>query len=142
MAPALFRYQLTPHPRPLHAERFQVFHQNEVCRVACAELTDNLSYASMPPEDIRAMALRVAAAKPDAIVAWCTNLMAAPLARAIEKETGIVLLDSAALVVWHMLAMLGLDTPRASAWGRLMALRPRGASAARSCTADQVARPL
>ena len=92
---------------------------------ACAGLSDNLSYASMPPEDIRAMARKVATAKPDAIVAWCTNLLAAPLAREIEQETGIVLLDSAALVVWHMLAMLGLDTAQASAWGRLMVLRPR-----------------
>jgi maleate isomerase len=90
---------------------------------ACAGLTDNLSYASMEPEDIRALALQVAAAKPDAIVAWCTNFLAAPLAREIEQETGAVLLDSAALVVWHMLAMLGLDTARAAAWGRLMVLR-------------------
>jgi len=77
----------------------------------------------MEPEDIRALALQVAAAKPDAIVAWCTNFLAAPLAREIEQETGAVLLDSAALVVWHMLAMLGLDTARAAAWGRLMVLR-------------------
>jgi maleate isomerase len=90
---------------------------------ACAGLTDNLSYASMEPEDIRALALQVAAAKPDAIVAWCTNFLAAPLAREIEQETGAVLLDSAALVVWHLLAMLGLDTARAAAWGRLMVLR-------------------
>jgi maleate isomerase len=90
---------------------------------ACAGLTDNLSYASMGSEDIRALALQVAAAKPDAIVAWCTNFLAAPLAREIEQETGAVLLDSAALVVWHMLAMLRLGTARAPGWGRLMALR-------------------
>jgi maleate isomerase len=94
---------------------------------ACAGLTDNLSYAWMPSHDIRAMVRRVAAAKPDAIVAWCTNLLAAPLAREIEQETGIVLLDSAALVVWHMLALLGLDTAPGAAWGRLMTLRPRAA---------------
>jgi maleate isomerase len=90
---------------------------------ACAGLTDNLSYASMPPDDIRALAREVAEAKPDAIVAWCTNFLAAPLAREIEQEAGAVLLDSAALVVWHMLAMLGLDTARDPTWGRLMALR-------------------
>lgn len=94
---------------------------------ACAGLSDNLSYASMAPRDICVMARRVATAKPDAIVAWCTNFLAAPLAREIEQETGIVLLDSAALVVWHILAMLGLETASASAWGRLMALHPRSA---------------
>ena len=86
---------------------------------ACAGLTDNLSYAAMPLEGIRAMIRQVARAKPDAIVTWCTNLMAAPLAEEMEAETGIALYDSAALAVWHPLALLGQDTRIATEWGRL-----------------------
>jgi maleate isomerase len=86
---------------------------------ACAGLTDNLSYASMPPDDIRAMVRQVARARPDAIVAWCTNFMVAPLAAELEAETGIAAYDSAALAVWHPLALLGYDTSPARAWGQL-----------------------
>lgn len=90
---------------------------------ACAGLSDNLSYASMPAEEIRAMVRKVARARPDAIVAWCTNFLAAPLAAELERETGIPLLDSTALAAWHALVMLGIDTTPAAAWGSLFAPR-------------------
>jgi maleate isomerase len=90
---------------------------------ACAGLTDNLSYAAMPLDDIRTMFRDVAKAKPEAIVAWCTNFFAAPLAVEMEAETGIPLYDSTALAVWHPLRLLGYDTKPAREWGRLFEMR-------------------
>lgn len=90
---------------------------------ACAGLSDNLSYASVPSKDIRRMTCKVASEAPDAIIAWCTNFLAAPIAADLEAETGIPFYDSTALAVWHPLTLLGLDTRRASAWGSLFSGR-------------------
>ena len=90
---------------------------------ACSGLADNLSYASVAAADIRRMTHEVAAAKPDAIIAWCTNLMAAPLAAELEAETGIAFYDSTALAVWHPLQLLGCDVSCAAAWGSLFSGR-------------------
>lgn len=93
---------------------------------ACSGLADNLSYASVPPEEIRRMTREVAAARPDAIIAWCTNFLAAPLAAELEAETGIPYYDSTALAAWHPLRMLGCDVTPASAWGSLFSGRLGG----------------
>lgn len=86
---------------------------------ACSGLSDNLAYASVSADAVRGMTREVAAARPDAMIAWCTNFMAAPLAAELEAETGIPFYDSTALAVWHPLRELGLDVTRASAWGSL-----------------------
>ncbi len=87
---------------------------------ACAGLSDNLSYASVPPERIAAMAREVAAAKPQAIVCLCTNFSAAVVAAPLEAELGLPVYDSTALGVWHALRLAGVDTaPAAPLWGSL-----------------------
>lgn len=89
---------------------------------ACAGLSDNLSYASVPLERIAAMARQVAAAKPQAIVCLCTNFPAAVLAVPLEAELGLPVYDSTALGVWHALRLAGVDTsPAAARWGSLFA---------------------
>jgi maleate isomerase len=83
-------------------------------------LSDNLSYASVPPQDIADMARTVAAAKPQAIVCLCTNFPAAVLAATLEAELGIPVYDSTALGVWHGLQLCGADTRAAAPlWGSL-----------------------
>ncbi|NCY25635.1 MAG: hypothetical protein EBX37_12525, partial [Alphaproteobacteria bacterium] len=62
-------------------------------------MTDNLSYATVPSATIRAQALEVAAARPDLLLAWCTNYPAAPLAAEIEAQTGLPFWDATALGV-------------------------------------------
>ena len=87
---------------------------------ACSELSDNLSYASVPVEQISAMARQVAAAKPQAIVCLCTNVPAAVVAAPLEAELGIPVYDSTALGVWHALQLCGSDTRAAAPlWGSL-----------------------
>lgn len=89
---------------------------------ACAGLSDNLSYASVPLERIAAMAREVAAARPQAVVCLCTNFPAAVLAAPLEAELGLPVYDSTALGVWHALRLAGADTrPAAAAWGSLFA---------------------
>lgn len=83
-------------------------------------LSDNLSYASVPANDIAAMVRSVAAARPQAIVCLCTNFPAAILAASLEAELGIPVYDSTALGVWHGLQLCGADTRGATAlWGSL-----------------------
>lgn len=83
------------------------------------DLADNLSYASMPAETIRDLVRGVSRARPDVIVAWCTNLPAAPLVAEIEAETGLPMVDSTSLAVFDALRGLGIDTSPAARWGSI-----------------------
>ncbi|WP_144187043.1 maleate cis-trans isomerase family protein [Elioraea rosea] len=85
-------------------------------------LTDNLSYASVPLTAIAAQIDTVAAARPDAILTWCTNYAAAMVAAEAERRTGIPVHDATTLPLWSGLRMLGVDTtPLAARWGSLFA---------------------
>ncbi|GAA5158354.1 hypothetical protein [Viridibacterium curvum] len=85
-------------------------------------LSDNLSYASVPLPRIAAMMRKVGAAKPQAIVSLCTNFPAATLAAPIEAELGIPVIDSTALGVWAALNAIGVDMRGAAPrWGSLFA---------------------
>lgn len=89
---------------------------------AHAGLHDNLSYASIPAQQIMAMARGVAAAAPQVILCLCTNFPAATVAAPLEAELGIPVFDSTALGIWHALQLSGVDTrPVAAEWGSLFA---------------------
>lgn len=86
-------------------------------------LSDNLSYASVPPARILAQIETVARTAPDAVLTWCTNYAGALVAAEAERLHGVAALDATILPLWHALRMIGRDTaPAASAWGRLFAL--------------------
>lgn len=85
-------------------------------------LKDNLSFASVPADAIAAMLRDVARAKPEAIVTFCTNFLAAPVVPALEAELGIPIYDSTVLPVWKALKLCGLDARRGWRWGRLFDL--------------------
>lgn len=91
----------------------------EVVAGAHAGLSDNLAYASLPDADIVAMARSTAAARPDAIIAYCTNMPAAHLADALERELGIPFYDSTSAGVWGALRLAGLATAPGRRWGSL-----------------------
>jgi maleate isomerase len=90
-------------------------------------LQDNFSFSEVSEEEIAAMAREVAMAKPDALAIVCTNLRGAPLAAALEAETGLPVLDTIATVVWKSLLMAGVDPARVVGWGRLFSLKPASA---------------
>lgn len=62
-------------------------------------IADNLAYADMPADDIAEMALDVANARPDAILAWCTNFAAADCAAQVSARTPIPFYDANLLVL-------------------------------------------
>jgi maleate isomerase len=85
-------------------------------------LKDNLSFASVPADAIAEMVRSVARAKPEAIVTFCTNFLAAPVVPALEAELGVPIYDSTVLPVWKALRLAGVDTQRGRRWGRLFEL--------------------
>ena len=82
-------------------------------------LRDNYSFSEVGAGQLRAMALEVARAKPQAITIFCTNLRGAPLAEGLERELGIPVYDSIACVVWKALKLAGVDPRRVQGGGRL-----------------------
>ncbi|MDR6955396.1 maleate isomerase [Ancylobacter sp. 3268] len=91
----------------------------EVVAEAHSGIADNLDYAAVPDAAIAGMIRAVATARPDAILAWCTNFPAAYVVDALERDLDIPILDSVTLAVWHGLHMAGRADPRGRRWGRL-----------------------
>ena len=91
----------------------------EIVAVANARLTDNMAFAALPDADMVAMARSVAAARPDAIIAYCTNMPAAHLAGPLEAELGIPFYDSTSAGVWGALRLAGVPTAPGRVWGSL-----------------------
>jgi maleate isomerase len=86
-------------------------------------VSDNIAYAQIGTDEIAGMARTVATAKPDAILAWCTNLAGGEAAAVVERETGTPFYDATALALWDCLRTLGIDrTPAAPSWGSLFTL--------------------
>jgi maleate isomerase len=85
-------------------------------------IRDNYSFAEISPEQIAAMAREVAAARPDAIAIICTNMRGAPLAAALEAESGIPVFDTVATTVWKSLKIAGINPARVINWGKLFAV--------------------
>ncbi|MDP9985665.1 maleate isomerase [Arthrobacter oryzae] len=82
-------------------------------------LSDNESFARVTDDEMRPGSLELAAAAPDALVYLCTNLYGANITAEIEETTGVPVLDSVAVTLWHALKLAGapLLEPR---WGRLL----------------------
>ena len=84
-------------------------------------MTDNLTYASVPYATIGDQTREVAAARPEVLLAWCTNYPAAPLAAGLEAELGIPFWDATALGVLAGLHATGATARPGVAWGSLLA---------------------
>ena len=82
-------------------------------------IQDNFAFAEVAPETLKGMIRAVAAERPDAIGVICTNLRAAPLIAALERETGIPIYDTIATVVWKSLKLAGIDPALVTGWGRV-----------------------
>lgn len=79
----------------------------------------NFSFSEVTASAIETMVRQVAASGPDCISTFCTNLRAAPLVEALEREIGIPIYDTISVVVHRSLAIAGVDPARVSGWGRL-----------------------
>ena len=79
----------------------------------------NFSFALVEPETLAEMTRAVAAARPEAITTFCTNLWAAPLVPELEAELGVPVYDTVATGIWAALRATGVETARVRGWGRL-----------------------
>lgn len=88
-------------------------------------LSDNESFARVAPQELVPGALRLAGQHPDAVVVLCTNVFGAPIVEQIETSTGVPLLDSVAVTLWHCLELAGVEG-LSTRWGRLLASHGAG----------------
>jgi maleate isomerase len=79
----------------------------------------NFEFSEVEPEAIEKMIRATAAAKPDAIIVFCTNMDGATPAERLERELGIPIYDTMATAVWASLRVAGIDPKRVEGWGRL-----------------------
>lgn len=79
----------------------------------------NFSFSEYSAEMIAGLVREVAAAKPQAITIFCTNMRGAPLVEALEREIGIPIYDTVSTAVWGSLKLAGVDPRRIAGWGRL-----------------------
>jgi maleate isomerase len=85
------------------------------------EMTDNFSFGMVPEGRIAEAARAVISDGAEAVIILCTNLAGAGIAQAIEKETGVPVLDSVTLTVWGALRAIGRDTRPLAPWGPAVA---------------------
>lgn len=83
----------------------------------------NHDFALVEPGQLTALMREVAEARPQAITTFCTNLRAAPLAEAVERELDIPLLDTVSTTVWGQLRAAGADPAAVRGWGQLFGWR-------------------
>lgn len=79
----------------------------------------NHDFGLVEPQTLRRLMDEVAEAKPQAITTFCTNLRAAQLAQAFERERGIPLLDTVSTTVWGMVRAAGGSPAAITGWGGL-----------------------
>lgn len=104
----------------------------EMVAEASLGITDNLAFASVGYAAVAGLARQVAQRvdRPgvQAIIVWNTNCAGAPIAAALEAETGIPLLDATALGVWGGLGAAGIAETPGREWGRLFTLPAKGSA--------------
>jgi maleate isomerase len=88
-------------------------------------LSENFAFSEVDQATIEAGIRTVAAARPDAIVVFCTNLRGAPLAAPMEAALGIPVYDTISTAVWKSLLLCGADPVRIEGWGGLFAVKPK-----------------
>lgn len=79
----------------------------------------NFSFALHSPERIEQAVREVVAEGAKIVAIVCTNLAGAPLVDRLERELGVLILDSISVVVWKSLVAAGVDPRRITGWGRL-----------------------
>ncbi|MBE0454908.1 MAG: aspartate/glutamate racemase family protein [Roseovarius sp.] len=96
---------------------------------AHAARRDNFSFSEITDAEVQQMCRDVAGAKPDAIAIVCTNMRGARLARALEDELDIPILDSVAVTLWGCLQRCGVPTDALRPFGQVFGLAPDWQSA-------------
>lgn len=83
---------------------------------------DNFAFAEFTENYLEHRIREAARSAPQAIVILCTNLRGARLVPGLERETGIPIYDSVAVVVWKALRQAGIDPRALARWGSVFEL--------------------
>jgi maleate isomerase len=81
----------------------------------------NFDFAGVGPEEVAAMVREAAAARPEAIAVFCTNMWGGPIAATLEAELGIPVLDTVATALWGSLHAAGAQPDAVHGFGSLFA---------------------
>ena len=111
---------VTPYLSEVQDKIISTFADNGIDVVADRRLEDrgNFSFAAYRPDRIAELVRGVIAeAAPDAVAIVCTNFRGAPVASALEAETGVPVIDSVSVTAAATLAAVGLDPARVTGWG-------------------------
>jgi maleate isomerase len=79
----------------------------------------NFAFSEIALERIGDLVREVARARPQAIATFCTNMRAAAIVPALERELGIPIYDTVSTAVWKSLKLAGVDPRGVKGWGRL-----------------------
>ncbi|MBD3678538.1 MAG: Asp/Glu/hydantoin racemase [Rhodobacteraceae bacterium] len=79
----------------------------------------NFTFAQYDETTIGNLIREVSTKTPEAIAVFCTNFDGPRVAPVVERETGIPVLDSISVTLWHALRRVGFDTAPLSTWGRI-----------------------
>lgn len=82
-------------------------------------ICDNFSFSQVDAPTLSGMVDAVAAARPEAIAIFCTNLAGADLVADLEARHDLAVHDSIATAVWGALDLLGRPTDGLARYGRL-----------------------
>jgi maleate isomerase len=112
---------VTPYLTEIQDPIISNYHSIGIDIIADRRLEDrgNFSFAEYSPELVAGLARSVAESRPDAIAIVCTNFRGAPIVDALERELGIMVLDSVAITVWATARLCGLDPSAIRGWGRV-----------------------
>lgn len=84
-------------------------------------LSDNYAFGTIGAATVREMCRQVAAEGAEAVAVVCTNMRGPLVARAVEDEYDVPVIDSIAVTLWTALRKLGVDTRPLEPFGRLFA---------------------
>lgn len=73
-------------------------------------LSNNFSFAEVPPEEVAQLVERACPAEAEAVALVCTDVDAATGAEALEHRLGRPIIDSIAATLWWCLRLAGVDT--------------------------------
>jgi maleate isomerase len=82
-------------------------------------IRDNFSFSEVSQAMLAAMVDEVAAAKPEAVAIFCTNLRAAAIVPALEKRYNLAIHDSIVTAAYGALKAAGVNLDRMSGFGRM-----------------------
>lgn len=111
---------VTPYLTEVQDKIIATFAANGIEVVADRRLEDrgNYSFANYSPEQIEGLTREVIAeSAPDAVAILCTNFRGAPIAAAVEADTGVPVIDSVSVTAAASLSAVGIDPARVTQWG-------------------------